>query len=315
TIEFVPSIPCGTNSCGGIMYCLALDCEPTDKDCKQPMSVLVRTAELLDNANKKSFLAQPLGYGIMDMAGNALDNGSDNKFDNVVAEPHKPVVGKDGNHKLIGEQEKAPDNYWWDFTVKNEIDRTAPNIERVQPGIDTEGVKGLKPVVIDFSKMMMISNLPEGVKLEEYPPNQKPPGSDVALDVMPIAYRSFVVGGSVPKLSLNLVPGRDFGPNNMDLYYLTAVSSEVKSVNMNCLYPGRGPESASKSEVDSPICSVVSTPEGEYQSSENCIIQGAWDANTDTGCSIANGDTDFKKTKDTKTCLTQMKTESVSPTN
>jgi hypothetical protein len=41
--------------------------------------------------------------------------------------------------------------------------------------------------------------------------------------------------------TLVTIDHRIFGPNDEDAYYFTSIPTEVKSLNQNCIYPGRGP--------------------------------------------------------------------------
>ncbi|MEK7728532.1 MAG: hypothetical protein AAB354_08975, partial [candidate division KSB1 bacterium] len=120
--------------------------------------------------------------------GNALDNGANNKADAVIANPHKPDLP--GNFKTIGDQEKKPDNYFWNFKVQNDIDRTIPFISKVKPNLDGEGVKGTDPVQISFNKKMLSYSLPGGIGILEYPSGVK--GKDgVPLDQFAYYVQSF----------------------------------------------------------------------------------------------------------------------------
>ncbi|MBI5222436.1 MAG: hypothetical protein HY980_02985, partial [Candidatus Magasanikbacteria bacterium] len=156
TAEFVSDEECGENSCGDTMYCLQIDCVLTDKNCKKDLQTLLRTASLINN---QTFEAVPFS-GVMDMAGNALDGDKDEVPDG------QPIKGLDGNLYLIGEQEKIPDNYLWKFTVKNEIDRKSPYVNKVTPGLDAGGVGKDAFTQITFSRPMWINTL-DSIGLEE----------------------------------------------------------------------------------------------------------------------------------------------------
>lgn len=303
TLEFIPSESCGMNSCGEPMYCLPTNCPATDTKCKTDYANLVRTAALL-NPGENTFQSQPF-TGVTDMAGNALDNGPTNKADGVIANPHKPTLPL--NFKTIGDQEKNPDNYFWSFKVQNDIDRTIPFISKVKPNLDGEGVKGTDPVEISFSKKMLSYSLPGGIGILEYPSGVK--GKDgVALDQFAYYVQSFdstTTDFTMAKLN----HPRVFGPNNLDLYYFTFVSSSVKSNNQNCLYPGRGPDGGVNVNT-SPICSYEENADGTPKKNENCAAV-TFDAAKDTGC-VFGMNADDKVQPDVATCLKAMKAASPS---
>lgn len=304
TAEFVSNETCGLNSCGDAMYCLPTGCASDDINCTLNYGALIRTAELF-NPNDKTFMALPF-TGVVDMAGNALDNGAQNKADNVLANPHKPAVGVSGNAKKIGDQEKAPDNYYWSFVVKNEIDLTSPYIKKVTPGIDAEGVPGNEPVKIYFSKEMWIESLVNGVKIEEYPAKAKSPDGQI-LDDFPFYHATASVNNET---TLTIKHPREFGPNGLDLYYFTSVSSSVRADNQNCLYPGRGPDTDIKGS--SPVCNVTYNKNGEYKSSTDCVGVNL-DPQTDTGC-VTTLESDDKAKPNVPLCINFLKSPEVSPT-
>ncbi|KKW42275.1 MAG: hypothetical protein UY92_C0009G0079 [Candidatus Magasanikbacteria bacterium GW2011_GWA2_56_11] len=286
TVEFVSDKPCGQNSCGETMYCLAVACQEGQTGCQSAYTGLVRTAELLEPA-QKNFIAAPFS-GLMDMAGNALDSGGPNNGgDGVPANPHKPAVDEP---LKIGAGEQAPDNYWWSFTVENKIDRSAPLLATVEPVIDQEGVKGPQSVGMGFNKIMWLSTLVDGVKIEEYP------GQIQGLSALPYYHRSAAVAD---KTLLQLKPGRDLGPNGLDLYYFTSVSSSVRSANQNCLYPGRGPAAAGLE------CVYAEDDNGVVLKNENCAAV-TLDTSTDTGCASLDAALDQRQA-DVPSCLKKLR--------
>jgi hypothetical protein len=284
TVEFVSDAACGQNSCGDIMFCLPVDCPAGDNTCSTDHQALVRTAELEDPTSDTPFLSLPF-TGVTDMAGNALDNGPEGIPDGIADVVPKPVSGLEKN---IDENELAPDNYWWNFSVENKIDRSAPYVRSVAPGLDQQGVIGNAPLEIVFSKQMWHRSIREDVRLDEYPANVQ--GMD------DIWFRAYVVeiqdGGTVSKA---IVDHRSFGPNNLDLYYFPQIRGTIKGVNQNCLYPGRGPDSPAPNVGNSPTCVVEYDQFGTVIHTTNCVgvsIQ----AETDTGC-IMTGGSDVQKTQ------------------
>ncbi len=307
TLEFTPSEPCGTNSCGEVMYCLPTKCPPTDTKCLANYSSLVRTAAL-SNPTDNSFQSQPF-TGVADMAANALDNGPNNKPDGILSEAldkswrHKPTLP--GDFKTIGAAESSPDNYFWSFKVQNDIDRSVPYIKNVTPNLEGEGVKGTDPIRISFSKKMLSYSLSDGVGVLEYPEGVK--GKDgVKLDPFANYVQSYDEIGTGLTIA-DIEHPRVFGPNGLDLYYFTFVSSSVKSNNQNCLYPGRGPNALEKNSA--PICTYSEDANG-VGTGTNCVPV-TFDASSDTGCvfDLVEGD---KIQPDVTTCLNKMKAGSKS---
>jgi len=85
---------------------------------------------------------------------------------------------------------------------------------------------------------------------------------------------------------------RIFGPNNRDLYYFPSVAGSVKSLNQNCLYPGRGPGNGTGDDA----CQLDGA--GNYT---NCLIPTSFSANNDTGCS--QRETSLTTARDLAECL------------
>ncbi len=284
TLEFISAEECGQNSCGEKMYCLPVsNCSPTDLNCTADYNGLVRTAALL-NAAENSFVAQPF-TGVNDMAGNALDNGPDNKADGLLATipgqttKHKPQLP--GNFKTVAENEKVPDNFFWGFKVKNAIDNTVPYIKQVTPNLEGEGVGGKDLVKIYFSKPMWYSTIPKGSGVIEYPANVT--GRDgIQLEDFPYYFEMAPAEGGENTVATAQHP-RDFGTGNLDLYYFPFVSSTVKAENQNCLYPGRGPVPIPGEKNTSPICSYTEGVNGSPAQSQNCAPV-TFDAISDTAC-------------------------------
>lgn len=283
TLEFISDEPCGENSCGELMYCLPVpSCEGKGEECKEGYGILLRTAEFISTS---TFDGKP-GSGILDMSGNALDGNSNNKPDG------RPALPLD--KKTIAEEEKKSsfDNYWWQFDVRNSIDLSVPYIHEVVPALDGEGVNGIVPVTILFNKRMMSDSFYKGgIQIEEYPAAKNPDGKNADWWISPGIEQ---VG--VDK-SRAVIQHREFGPNGQDLFYFTSVSSTVKSVKQNCLYPGVGPFSVQK---EIPVKCALGTDD-----EKNCIAVNK-NAQTDTGCSVTDGSV-LPAFADTVSCVTKLK--------
>ncbi|HRH23170.1 MAG TPA: Ig-like domain-containing protein [Candidatus Magasanikbacteria bacterium] len=288
TLEFTPSQECGTNSCGEKMFCLAVEC--TGTSCTNSYDALLRTAEWTRN-NQAPFEAIPFS-GVYDLAFNGLDNESNN----AVSENDHLIKPDPNTSPLIAVSEKNPDNYWWSFEVANTIDRTAPYIQEIAPGVDVEDVLGNAPVSIRFSKRMIASSIQgaaegAGISLEEYPKNvcadavidtatPNECSGDVRLDDLWFRVGSMTVGEQTKAMFEH----REFGPNSLDLYYMPTVPSTVKSVTQNCVYPGVGPWAQTPALPDAPsACTLTYDPEGNVVSGAGCV-EVTQDSAGDTGC-------------------------------
>ncbi len=291
TVEFISDQPCGQNSCGDTMYCLPVRCQDVNnRQCVTSYEVLVRTADLL-NPGAGSFEAIPFS-GVVDMADNALDGRSGNDLGGDGIPQDKPNLG---NPKQIAAAERAADNAWWTFGVRNDIDRTPPNIEAVVPLLDEEDVDGDAHVELTFSKQMLSSSLVKSIRITEHP------------NALPFWQRVRVHDTDDEK-SIGLIDHREFGPNDQDLYYFTSVSSSVKSVTQNCLYPGFGPLYQDVgANGDAPQCVLQLDANGVPQPNQNCVPVNA-QANTDTGCAQrANLGVGVAAKSSVEACLQQLR--------
>ena len=275
SVEFVSYEPCGENSCGDEMFCLPTTCPAGDALCSDSRQVLIRTADLLTPG---SFEGVPFS-GIMDMAGNALDGNSDNVADG------KPAASTN----TIGPDDPEPDNYIWGFGVQNIIDRTAPYIISVLPNPDGENIPEDAPFEILFSRPMWSATL-GNIKVQEHPV------------YLPFWFRA-VSDLQPDNTTLVRISHRSFGPDGSDLYYFTSVDTQIKSLNQNCLYPGRGPE---YSAIPMPC----------FQDENGVEISGCvnttYDQNLDTGCVYNGADADLLQPNVTA-CLDRLDDTDVSP--
>lgn len=275
TAEFVSNQPCGENSCGETMYCLPSNCDNIlNPNCSETHATIVRTAQLV---SPSSWEAVPF-TGVTDMAGNALDgSGIDIGNGGVIimgadgVRDNKPSVS--GGLVNILPEELIPDNYFWNFEIENKIDRSAPYIVRITPPIDQEEVGGNAENSILFSKRMWNWTM-DGINIKE---------KIQSTDIDPLWYKvsTELVDNNKTKAIVN---HRIFGPNNEDAYYFTSVSSSVRSLNQNCVYPGRGP-------VSNLDCTCQEDTNGNLINCTNCIGV-TFIADSDTGClQTSGGDT------------------------
>lgn len=222
TLEFTPSIPCGTNACGGQIFCLTV-CDKPGATCNQDdYEFLLRAARTISNS---TFEAQPFS-GFMDVSGNALD-GNKNKIVNV-ATTTLPVFNN----------WKQPDNDFWKFIIKDEIDLTSPYLTYVFPGLDAQFVVAYDPWDMVFSKRMRIDPMYD-IAIEEKPIQTVP------LCKVPRVY----FGATFTTTSMNHCPFLDAVRQE----YYPVLDSRLQDVRFNCFYPGEGPGVISINKI-SPVC-------------------------------------------------------------
>ena len=272
TAEFTPDEECGENSCGDTMYCLQIDCVFTNKNCQQDLTILVRTGTLID---KKTFEAVPFS-GVMDMSGNALNGDKDDKIPDG-----QPIKGFEGDLYLIGGQEKAPDNDWWNFTVKNEIDRKSPYVNKVTPGLDAGGVFKNAFTQITFSRPMWINTL-DSIGLEEYP--------EANVEGKWIDFWFYRRSKTEDNKTYVELKHREYGANGVDYFYFPKIPSAVKSLNQNCLYPGYGPVMEKAGESPECIITKYSEDGAPLEIPDTCV-KVTTDSAKDTGCVQTNDKT------------------------
>lgn len=269
TVEFLSSFPCGKNSCGDPMFCLPVDCnDPNDVACQTGYDTLVRTANKLVPDDPEAFASIPL-TGVTDMAGNRLDGNADGQAQD------KPAVGLP---KVLADNEKAPDNYFWGFSVQNTIDREPPYIHSVTPPLDQERVDAFADLEVSFSKEMWTQTLYD-IDIEEYPEARRD-----ELGIPQIWRRAGAIsrGGKTTAI----VNHREFGPLGENFYYFVSVPGSVKSVTQNCLYPGNGPHYEQLGQDgNAPQCEMQFDERGNPVAlGNNCVPVEINNANADTAC-------------------------------
>ncbi len=309
SVEFIPSEPCGRNSCGDAMYCLPTICtDDSNAACANPLTVLIRTADVIGN----SFEAVPFS-GVMDMAGNALDSSSGARNGNGVfpgdgrlADPHKPSIV---TSLRASATEQAPDNFWWSFEVEPLIDRSVPYIREVRPAIDEEAVQSDAPTEMTFAGAMWPSTLLD-IGLTEHPA----PAGIEAPWVAPIAESvSDALGILSTRVTLR---HRMFGPNGQPFYYFVRVPSSVRGANQNCFYPGRGPIANSPGLPT--MCDYEENADGVVVRSTNCApVLPQTNVDQDTGCiqttQLQEGGQNLRVQADIPACISVLQRPAISP--
>lgn len=246
TLEFTPSVPCGKNACGGTVYCMPV-CDKAGASCEvNSAGTKVDGYELIVQAatttGSGTFESIPF-TGVADICGNALDGNNDGKINSP---PRVEANFENG---------KPPDNYWWGFKLKDEMDLVPPIIAQTIPGPEAPWVGANEEWSMWFDKRMRIEPM-YYIDIAESPTPQercdcysrdttKNPPACVALPgglcvLDPLWKVPFVTfGEDIPKTKtfMNHGPFLDGLPQG----YIPYVSSSVEDAHFNCLYPGQGP--------------------------------------------------------------------------
>ncbi len=232
TLEFTPSIPCGVNACGGQVYCLPV-CNTGGATCKQDNYQLLIKAARTIGAN--SFEAQPFS-GVMDISGNALD-GNKNKIVNVAT-----TTGG------IFDTRKEPDNDFWNFTIKDEVDLTAPYLTYVYPGLDASFVTAYDDWYMVFSKRMRVEPMYD-ILIDEIP---TPAARGDNIPICKVPRVKFT--GAFTRTEMNHCPFLDAVKQD----YIPSLDSRIEDAHFNCFYPGQGPKTKAVNKI-STLCDGTST--------------------------------------------------------
>jgi hypothetical protein len=131
SIEFIPSLPCGKNTCGTDMYCLP--------DGAPQMDVIAHAATLDGQGPQAQFLAAGFD-GVTDVAGNSLDGNADGIT-----------------------QGRGADDYAWRFGLTNNINLQAPIVEATLPPAQEsdpgrENVDPFAPIHARFDSLLRPSS-------------------------------------------------------------------------------------------------------------------------------------------------------------
>ncbi|MFA6424244.1 MAG: Ig-like domain-containing protein [Candidatus Magasanikbacteria bacterium] len=233
TLEFTPSYECGKNACGNPIYCLPV-CNKPGAVCKEDSyQILLEAAKTF---LKGSFESVPF-TGIADMSGNALDGNSinlDGKPDGIAqtATTSLPVF----------DNWKQPDNYFWTFKIKDEIDATSPYIKSMTPGVSAQNVPKDAALSLYFSKRMRADSA-YNIEIEEHPTST----NNISLWKVPFVHLDYQ--------TFDILHGPFL--DSIKQIYIPIVGSNVEDVHFNCFYPGVGPKDVVPSgSLDSKVCDL-----------------------------------------------------------
>jgi hypothetical protein len=231
TVEFTTGVPCGTNSCGGTVYCL-----PASED----VDVLVKAATLGETPPE----ALAPSDGVTDAAGNSLDGNKNGAAEGSALDT---VAGVD--------------DFGLAFSTNNEIRLTPPKVEAVNPPATPPGnsnVISTAPVEITFDGIMSMGSFSTsniilddnqdnavcavwftngGVNLKEEPAGIFVPvesTDDVAVKTrVNIYHGDFIPSNTTPPQTCSDGAAVDHDP----VAYYPRSTHRVKDIYQNCFYP------------------------------------------------------------------------------
>lgn len=217
TVEFTTDAACGTNSCGGTVYCLP---------ARTAVDVLAKAATLGDTPPEAEFPSD----GVTDAAGNSLD----------------------GNKNGTAEGPSA-DNWGLNFSTNDTIDLVPPKVKSVEPAARTSNVVSDEPVGIIFDKIMSMGSFgTSNIVLDD---NQRDEcavwftnggvnltssGAEVrSASDMPAKTKAIIYHG-------NFIPSNTTPPQTCSdgaavddplVTYAPRATHRIKDINQNCFYP------------------------------------------------------------------------------
>jgi hypothetical protein len=175
TLEFIPSLECGTNACGDIIYCLPANshlvveikaaslapCTTSPNTCldKTPYNDCDNSQGFANSSCRQAtndyypLAALPLNSGLADTCFNSLDGNRD-------AKTVGPVNFYNENTRVAS----SSDSYKWSFFVNDDIDLTPPRlkVESLSPMLNLPTSSLNQLIEFSFDKLMMASTINSG---------------------------------------------------------------------------------------------------------------------------------------------------------
>lgn len=222
TVEFVPELKCGTNSCGRDVFCL-----PGSKTIQ-----ITAKAATLDPAAKPQAQLTTSGYdGVVDAVGNSLD----------------------GN-KTSGAEGPPTDNYSWSFGTTDLLKLTPPQIETTIPSTEpgkNSNVPLDQPVQASFDTILQASTLTtENVRIEPRGPGEKNPDTfwwSLGMKLLTASGADIsTVTGTSPVVAVKsalVIMHRPYLPSGTGIdklnFYNPFITSGIQDEYQNCFNPAR----------------------------------------------------------------------------
>jgi len=138
TVSFITTDACGTDPCGGTIFCL-----PGGKD----LTVVARAASI-DAANVPQGILTGVSYdGLVDATGNSLDGNGDSK-----------ACGS-ATDKVECDGTALTDDYVWSFSTSNTTNLESPKIVTITPDIGQGSISPSDPLYIMFDGLLSASSI------------------------------------------------------------------------------------------------------------------------------------------------------------
>lgn len=230
TVEFITKDACGTNSCGGTVYCLPADAL---------ISGLVKAATVSTEP------PQAVGFpynGVVDMAGNSLDGNGDGAAWGPSSQSGKPAYNWVG-----GNAAAQGDDASWQFNTSDQVDLVPPKISKIEPGLSAENVAQNVPVKITFDKVMSATTLNNNnLSLTHNVPAPYELWYGVDAEALDAA-EQLAVSGVTPVKTRAILQHGLFAPSidgGAQYNFYPSINSKVQDLRQNCYNPSAGPSCA-----------------------------------------------------------------------
>lgn len=224
TVEFTTKDACGTNSCGGTIYCL-------------PANATV--AGLIKAASLGAEPPQAAGFpynGLVDLAGNSLDGNSNGKAE-----------GPKSNYVWNSSVVVNGDNVSWQFNTSNLIDLAPPKISSIEPNLSAQNVGLNVPVKATFDKVMSVTTLNNSNLAITH---DVPPPYEIWYSVAAEALNAQdqpPAAGAEPVKTKAMLNHGPFAPSvtgGAQYNFFPSIKSKVQDLRQNCFNPSSGPSCA-----------------------------------------------------------------------
>lgn len=239
TIEFTTNDKCGTNSCGGDVFCL-----PPNEDT---LMVYLPSAKLKDAQQIGSFdFSADIPYtGIVDLAGNALDGNERKAKDDKGND--RAIADGPGNPPFVfgAPADGTKDDFEWSFATNDKIDLTPPVIEALDPVHNGGSIALDKDIRATFSKTLMSSTF-NAATVQLASLVQNAPKLD-------INYWTATELSPDGKKTIGVVKHDQFSKNTV---YAPTITSGVKDLYQNCYSPCAGPGCTGTTWQGYPSCKL-----------------------------------------------------------
>lgn len=221
TVEFTTVDACGTNSCGGTIYCLPAN---------STIAGLIKAAAL--GAEPPQAASFPYN-GLVDLAGNSLDGNSNGKAE-----------GPKSNYVWNSVTIANGDNVSWQFNTSNKIDLVPPKISSIEPALSAQNVGLNVPIKATFDKVMSATTLNNSnLTITHNVPSPYEMYYGVDAEALN-AQDQLAAQGVEPIKTRAVIKHGPFAPSVLggaQYNYFPSIKSKVQDLRQNCFNPSAGP--------------------------------------------------------------------------